>query len=974
MRGKRGIDDADDPTDTAPLRIVTPEPEQAVVTPMMAQYIEIKAANPDSLLFYRMGDFYELFFEDAVVASQALGITLTKRGKHLGNDIAMCGVPIHAADAYLQRLIKRGFRVAVCEQTEDPAEARKRGGKAVVRRDVVRLVTPGTLTEDSLLEPGRGNFLTALWQSPSLSGEPAGEVALASLDISTGEFVVGLTSALDLGGELSRLNPSELLVLDSSARAPRLLELAKQAGAAITPVAKASFDALSGERALRERLGVVDLAGFGAFTKAELAAVAALLGYVELTQIGAKPLVRPPRRSGADAVMVIDAATRANLELLRTTSGGRDGSLIAALDRTVTGPGARELALRLSSPERDAALINARLDAVGFLAERRPLRAALRDALKRTPDMARALARLAFARGGPRDLAAVRDGLTGVRHCHDILAAGAGDLGLPRPLAELARRLAVQTDGLAERLTAALADDLALNRRDGGFIRDGYRADLDDNRALRDRSRDVLADLQGRYVAETGVKSLKVKHNNVLGYFVEVPAAQAKPLEQAAQAKPLNKSEAGPASATAFTHRQTLASVMRFATPELLDAEGRITAAAERALAIEQEVFTELAAAIATHQAAIGDAAVALAELDHTQGLAELADEQGYVRPVLDDSLAFDIRGGRHPVVEQALKGEHGQPFIENDCRLGSGQPQLKPLSRRKKSNAPGANAGGALPLPDDTSASGFDESAEHRIWIVTGPNMAGKSTFLRQNALIAILAQIGSFVPAKSAHIGVVDRLFSRVGASDDLARGRSTFMVEMVETAGILNQASPRSLVILDEIGRGTATFDGLSIAWATLEYLHGVNQCRALFATHFHELTALAGTLTGVANATMEVREWQDGIIFLHRVIPGAADRSYGIQVARLAGLPRPVIERAGEVLKLLEDADSGKGGKDLLADLPLFAAARPKSTTPTQPAPPAEPSPLAHALAALNPNELTPRQALEALFKLKELGQS
>jgi DNA mismatch repair protein MutS len=930
----------------------------AIATPMMAQYIEIKAANPDSLLFYRMGDFYELFFEDAVKASQALGITLTKRGKHQGADIAMCGVPIHAADAYLQKLIKRGFRVAVCEQTEDPAEAKKRGAKSVVRRDVVRLVTPGTLTEDSLLEPSRPNFLTALFEPGTEKSGEAPRIGLSSLDMSTGELVIGAVLAADLSGELGRLLPSEMLVVDTLAREPRIVALAKLIGASITPVPKAYFDSAAGERGLKERLGLADLAGYGTFSRAELAAAAALLKYVELTQIGRPPLLRPPRRSGADAVMVIDAATRSNLEVLRNSSGGRDGSLLEAMDRTVTGAGGRELALRLSSPLRDAVEINARLDAVGFLVTARALRQELRVALKATPDMARALGRLAYGRGGPRDLAAIRDGLAGVGVAQAVLRHGAGDLGLPRPLQDLAGRLTVDNAKLQSDLTGALADDLPVNRRDGGFVRAGHRTDLDDNRRLRDESHAVLAELQGRYVADTQVKSLKVKHNNVLGYFVEVPAAQSKPLE----------------TATGFTHRQTLANVMRFATPELSEVEGRITAAADRALAIEQEVFTGLAAAIAAEQGPIGNAAMALAELDHAQGLAELADDQAYVRPMLDDGLAFDIRGGRHPVVEQALKSERGQPFIENDCILGLGKPKPSgdgKLTRPAKSTAPGqksAMPNGALPLPPDTPETGFDETRDHRLWIVTGPNMAGKSTFLRQNALIAILAQIGSFVPARSAHIGVVDRLFSRVGASDDLARGRSTFMVEMVETAGILNQATDRSLVILDEIGRGTATFDGLSIAWACLEYLNSINRCRALFATHFHELTALAGSLSGVANATMQVKEWQDGIIFLHRVVPGAADRSYGIQVAKLAGLPKPVIDRAGEVLRLLEDSDQRKDAKDMLADLPLFAAVRPKSSAGSAPS---GPSPVEVALAEIVPDDLSPRQALEALFKLKGL---
>jgi DNA mismatch repair protein MutS len=924
------------------------------ITPSMAQFIEIKAANPDCLLFYRMGDFYELFFEDAVAASRALGITLTKRGKHLGEDIPMCGVPIHAADGYLQQLIRRGFRVAVCEQLEDPAEARKRGSKAVVRRDVVRLVTPGTLTEDSLLDARRHNYLSALFELPrGRGGESAGVCyAMASLDISTGAFLVGEVSEADLGSELARLLPSEIIIADAGFGDPRMKAAAGLVSAALTPVPKAYFDSLAGERDLKARFGVSEIGGLGTFSRGELAAIAAVLKYIDLTQIGRKPMLRHPVRTGPQSVMVIDAATRANLELVRTSSGERDGSLIAAIDRTVTGPGARELMSRLTSPLKDPRAIAARLDAVQFLLDEAELRRQLREALKEAADIARALSRLAFGRGGPRDLGAVRQGLAAAGRCRALLEGAGSGLGLPTEIASILGRIGEDVLKLEGTLAAALADELPVHRRDGGFVRAGFRAELDDNRRLRDQSRQVLAELQTRYQEATGVKSLKVKHNNVLGYFIEVTAGNAKALT-------------GEGAGETFRHRQTLANVMRFTTPELSDAEGRITAAGARALAIEQEVFAELAAAVTAADERLAALASALAELDHYAGLAELAEEQGYVRPCLDDSLAFDIRGGRHPVVEQALKAARQGPFIENDCVLGraaGGAPHdVRPLE----------------PQPEGShGVPGFDEVSPARIWIVTGPNMAGKSTFLRQNALIAIMAQIGSFVPARSAHIGVVDRLFSRVGASDDLARGRSTFMVEMVETAAILNQAGERSLVILDEIGRGTATFDGLSIAWASVEHLDQVNRCRALFATHYHELTALAGKLPTVANVTIEVKEWQDDIVFLHKVVPGAADRSYGIQVAKLAGLPKAVIARAGEVLRLLEDADTRVSPEKLVEDLPLFAAARPKSHVPvTGPvgAAPADVSPLEAALSAINPDELTPKAALEALYQLKRIAK-
>jgi DNA mismatch repair protein MutS len=854
----------------------------------------------------------------------------------------MCGVPIHAADDYLQRLIKRGFRVAVCEQMEDPAEARRRGSKAVVRRDVIRLVTPGTLTEDTLLDARRNNFLSALFEVPAGREEEAGaEIAIASIDISTGEFLVSELARTDLVAEVARLAPSELLVAEGTDVAKRLKDVAQITGTVLMPVAKATFDARAGERDLKARLGVQDLGGLGGFSRLELAAIGAVLKYIELTQIGRQPVLRRPERSGPRSIMVIDQATRTNLELLRSTSGERTGSLLAAMDRTVTGAGARELAARLASPLKDVHRIAARLDAVAALAENEHLRADLRRELRQVPDIARALSRLAFGRGGPRDLGALRDGLAAAHTCRHLLTGAAGGLGLPDELKTIVARLSDDVLALANLLATALVEAPPVLRRDGGFVREGYRPELDENRRLRDESRKVIADLQARYQAATGIKSLKVRHNNVLGYFIEVTAANAKAL----QTPPLSER---------FQHRQTMASAMRFTTPELSEAEGRISAAATRALAIEDEIFAELAGRVLREDSGVSAVAAALAQLDHTQGLAELAVAERYVRPALDTSLTFEITGGRHPVVEQALKRDRQSSFIENDCVLGAVRKQAAPAETSHPYQQ------------QENAASSFQESSDARIWLVTGPNMAGKSTYLRQNAMIAIMAQMGSFVPAKAAHIGVVDRLFSRVGAADDLARGRSTFMVEMVETAGILNQAGERSLVILDEIGRGTATFDGLSIAWATVEYLHDVSKCRALFATHYHELTALAQRLSGVANRTMQVKEWRDEIVFLHKVVPGAADRSYGIQVARLAGLPSAVIGRASEVLKLLEEADRKTAPEKLIEELPLFAAARPKSHVAKE-----SPSPVEQALTSLDPDAMSPREALDALYKLKTL---
>ena len=898
-----------------------PGQSPAGVTPSMAQYLEIKAANPDSLLWYRMGDFYELFFNDAVIAAEALGIVLTKRGKHLGEDIPMCGVPVVRADEYLQRLIKQGFKVAVCEQLEDPSEARKRGSKAVVRRDVVRLVTPGTLTEDALLDAKARNYLTALFADPDRES-----FALASLDISTGEFEIGIVNSADLSGELVRLFPGEIIASDEVLQFDDVVRTAGLMSAALTPVAGATFDSAGGERLLREYLGVSDLGAFGEFARSELAAAAALLRYVELTQIGKRPAVRPPRRTGLGQTMTIDAASRASLELLRSSQGERSGSLLSAIDRTVTGPGARELAGRISSPLRDQATITARHDAVGFLLEAEECREDLRRILRGAPDVARAVSRLALQRGGPRDLAAVRDAILLGCSCEQLVRDAGGPMGLPVALADAAGRLVGPSTALADLLINALVDEPPPVRRDGGFIREGYEAGLDNARALRDDSKQVMAGLEAKYAGAADVKSLKVRHNNILGYFIEVTAANAKPLME-------------PPLSDLFRHRQTMANAVRFTTAELTETEGRIASAAERALAIEQELFARLANAIADEERSLAALAAALADLDCTAALAHLAAEENYTRPVIDNSLTFDIRGGRHPVVEQSLRREHTGPFVANDCTL------ILP------------------PVPD--RPPGFDDQAVGRIWLVTGPNMAGKSTFLRQNALIALLAQIGSYVPAQSAHIGVVDRLFSRVGASDDIASGRSTFMVEMVETAGILNQATESSFVILDEIGRGTATFDGLSIAWATVEHLHDVNQCRTLFATHYHELTSLADRLAEIANVTVDVKEWKDEIIFLHKVKAGAADRSYGIHVGRLAGLPAAVTERANQVLGLLEADQTGGNGLATLDDLPLFAATVPQMES--------KPDALRNAITEINPDELTPRSALELVYRLKQLAK-
>ncbi|MCA1907059.1 MAG: DNA mismatch repair protein MutS [Magnetospirillum sp.] len=867
---------------------------------MMAQYLAIKNAHPDCLLFYRMGDFYELFFDDAVKAAAALDIALTKRGKHLGEDIAMCGVPVRSYEAYLSRLVRAGFKVAIGEQMEDPAEAKKRGSKSVVARDVVRVITAGTLTEDNLLDARSHNYLAAL-------AEAGGTLGLAWVDVSTGDFAMQPLAPTVLAAALARLNPGELLVPERLFGQPELTEVWNEWKAVLTPLPSVRFDSENARRRLEALYGVGALDAFGAFGRAELAAGGALVDYVELTQKGKLPRLNPPRRLAQGAVMEIDGATRRNLELAQTLGGERKGSLLATIDRTVTGAGARLLAARLAAPLTDPAAIARRLDAVEFFVDHDDVRADIRAALKRCPDMERALSRLSLGRGGPRDLAAIRDGLAEVPHLRQTLARPALDAP-PAAIAKAANDLGEHST-LVDILSRALSEDLPLSARDGGFVRPEFNPALDELKSLRAEGNSHLMRLERRYAEETGIAALKIRHNNIIGHHIEVPAKQADKLDES------------------FIHRQTMANAARYTTGELIELAGKITGAADRALAMEQQIFEQLVTEVTSRAAAIALAASALASLDVAAGLAELAESEDWCRPVVDDSVTFAIHGGRHPVVEAALRAANSASFVANDCDLSPG----------------------------------------NRLWLVTGPNMAGKSTFLRQNAVIAILAQMGAFVPARSAHIGVVDRLFSRVGAADDLARGRSTFMVEMVETAAILNQSGAKALVILDEIGRGTATFDGLSIAWSVVEHLHEVNACRALFATHYHELTSLAGRLKQLSCRQMRVKEWQGEVVFLHEVAQGAADRSYGIHVGRLAGLPPAVVARAEEVLSALEKGEQGSAVAKLADDLPLFAAlAKPKAA-----ATPAQFSAAEEKLKQINPDELTAKQALDLLYQLKAL---
>lgn len=887
------------------------------LTPMMEQYFEIKRQNEGYLLFYRMGDFYEMFFDDAIKASAALDIALTKRNREKGQDIPMCGVPVHSHEIYLSRLIKKGFKVAICEQMEDPAQARKeRGSGTLVKREVIRLITPGTLTEDNILEPRSCNYLLSLTQT-------ADGIGMAWVDVSTGDFAVQTLpdkTPGPLSAGISRLEPKEIIVSDKILQAPEFFELFNEFKRILTPLPAVRFSPENGQKRLEKFFNVQALDAFGHFNKSELGAAGALVDYIELTQKGQTPRLNPLKHFTSGRLMEIDTATRRNLELFHSLCEEKGPTLFSSIDKTVTGSGARLLSRYLSSPLTDVAAINKRLDRIEFFIKNPIIRATIRDRLAECPDMERALARLSLGRGGPRDLAAIRDTL---KQIPDIKLALHSELGMP-PAIESCLKSLNNLDDLTDTLCRALAADLPLLARDGGFIAPLYCAELDEMKRLRDQSRQMIIELQAKYAETAGISGLKISHNNLLGYFIEISAKNAqKILEEAREGKSI------------FLHRQTMANAVRFTTVELSEMENKLRGAAEKALVLEINLFTDLVNKVMKAADQIARNAQVLAVLDIAAGLAQTAEEHDYCRPVLEDSLAFDIVKGRHPVVEQTMKAAHETGFITNDCHLGN------------------------------------HETKDGRLWLITGPNMAGKSTFLRQNALIAILAQAGCYVPAQSARIGIVDKLFSRVGAADDLARGRSTFMVEMIETAAILNQSTERSLVILDEIGRGTATFDGLSIAWAVVEYLHDVNKSRALFATHYHELTALTEMLAHLSLYTMRIKEWKGNVIFLHEVIKGTADRSYGIHVGRLAGLPPAVIARAGQVLEQMEK--QGSYEINFMNDLPLFALVKKKAEEEkAEPEKTAEPSAVVEALNKIIPDNLTPRQALDELYRLKQLA--
>ena len=887
------------------------------MTPMMVQYHRIKKEHPDTLLFFRMGDFYELFFDDAIKAAAALDITLTKRGKNEGEEIPMCGVPFHAYESYLARLVRQGYRVAICEQIEDPAEAKKRGPKSIVKRDVVRIVTPGTLTEDTLLNARRNNFLALICDEKQKGQDHL--VSFAVIDISTGDFFVESCSLQNLPSLVARVAPAEMVLPERLLQTSELFELFHDYKRALTPLPDARFDPKNAARRLQDHYQVKTLEGFGQFGSNEITAASTLLDYIHLTQKGEMPRLALPKRFEAASGLEIDPATRCNLELTMTLAGDFRGSLLHTIDRTKTAPGARLLSRHLSKPLREVQEINTRLDGIDFFITTSNVRDAFSQSLKGFADIERCLGRLSIGRGGPRDLAALQGGLViALSLKHALMSA----TKVPKILHDCCRAIGHHAS-LIDRLGRALKPDLPMLARDGGFIAEGYLPELDDIIRVRDQGRSTIIQLQDQYREKYQIPSLKIKHNNILGYHIEVTNTHADKV-------PYD-----------FIHRQSIANALRYTTLELTEFEQHLSSAAEKALALELRLFEDLVKEVLMQGEDISKTAQAVAEIDVLLSHAELAVDYHFIRPKLDDSKTFIIEAGRHPVVERALHENEEEQFVPNNCSMSSGD----------------------------------------HLWLLTGPNMAGKSTYLRQNALIIILAQMGCYVPAAKAHIGVVDRVFSRVGASDDLARGRSTFMVEMVETAAILNQASERSFVILDEVGRGTSTYDGLSIAWAVLEYLHNHIKCRTLFATHYHELTQLESQLKNLVCYTMKIREWNNKAIFLHEVIPGCADKSYGLYVAQLAGVPQSVLTRSEALLAHFE-ASRGQGTQTSITGLPLFdeAVAAPLPQKPhslstisnfTPPTP--QPSRIEEHLQRIVLETLTPREAINVLYDLKGLMQ-
>ena len=821
-------------------------------TPVMEQYLNLKASYKDHLLFYRMGDFYELFFDDAIQAAKLLNIVLTKRGNSNGQEIPMCGVPAHSSETYLHKLIDLGFKVAVCDQLETADEAKRRGYKAIVKRDVVRIVTPGTIIEDSLLEDKSNNYLASIAKENE-------EYAIGWLELSTGKFFHTVTDIEALDSDLLRISPRELLISEKLVEDDKIRSILKNYKISITQHAQSFFEYNKSHRTLCEFYKIRELGVIGNFSKVEIIACGALLEYVRVTQKGSIPRLEFPKTYKQQNFMLIDASARRNLELFSTQFGEKKGSLISVIDHTVTASGGRLLKQMLASPLTCSKAINLRLNTVEFFVHDQKACEKIREILSNIPDIERSLSRLMLGRGSPKDMHLLKIGLGKIQILSELLSdlkvsfqrvtlesrknketstpvSSTGMTGCNENELDIIHKHLGNHQDLFELLNKAVLDNNVHNIKEGGFINPEYNQELSELSYILNNSSRLINKLRETYRDSTGIAALKILHNNILGYYIEVSANHK-------------------ITSDIFTHRQSLANSNRYTTDELKELENKILTARDAAINLEIKIFGELCSKIAEKSEQIALAANALAKLDIRASFAELAVQNKYVKPTVDESKEFNIQNGRHPVVETNDK------FIPNSIDLNG-------------------------------------------IHLITGPNMAGKSTFLRQNALIAILAHMGSFVPAESAHIGTIDKIFSRVGATDNIAVGHSTFMVEMIETATIVNQATERSLVILDEIGRGTGVYDGLSIAQAVVEYIHNVNQCRAIFATHYHELTKVSKHLNNVKCFCVKIKEWNGEVIFLHEVTEGIADESYGIHVAKLAGFPDSVLNRANIIFEELK----------------------------------------------------------------------
>jgi DNA mismatch repair protein MutS len=874
----------------------------SAATPAMRQYLDAKQQHRDAILFFRMGDFYEMFYEDALVASRALELTLTSRSKETnGGGIPMCGVPFHAVDGYITKLVRKGFRVAICDQVEDPRKA-----KGIVKREVVRVVSPGTLTDAGYLDAREPAFLLALAFRAGATAAAPQTLGAALLDLSTGEFsaaeYVGDQGQQALADELAILKPREVIVASDTSLAERspLLAAANLTTTAVDPW---TFDPEAARRALLDQLRAGALEGFGLDGHpAAVSAAGALVQYLRGTQKVDLAHVRGiVYRQRADALL-IDPTTLKHLELVDGSDGGRAGSLLDELDRTMTSLGSRLLRSWLLRPLVALEPIRDRLDAVEDFAFRTTDRGKFRDVIKAVQDMERLVARAALGTAGPRDLVGLKQSLTVIPRVKTVLH----DVQAP-----LVRSLVAELDDLTDvrdLIDRTLVDDASALARDGGFTRDGVDPELDDLRTISRSGKQVIAEMEERERARTGIHSLKIRFNRVFGYYIEISKSNL---------------HAVPAD---YHRKQTIAGGERFITPALKEYEEKVLGADERILERELELFDALRRSVAAEAPRIQASARAIAALDVLAALAEDAAVNNYIKPHVHDGDELVVADARHPVVERRTSAA-GEPFVPNDITLNGSASQLV---------------------------------------ILTGPNMGGKSTFLRQTALVCVMAQAGSFVPAREAKIPLVDRIFARVGASDNIARGHSTFMVEMQETANILRAATSRSLVVLDEIGRGTATFDGLSIAWAVAEYLatHATVRPKTLFATHYHELTDLADATPGVVNFHVAAREWKDDIVFLRKIVPGRSDRSYGIQVARLAGLPPSVIQRAREILSALERDELARGGRPSVSGTP----SEPQQQLGLFQAAPADDR-LRERLRAIDVDATTPLEALTLLAELK-----